>query len=949
MADKYLKETIQIPQVTPQDVVNATELFKQESQNPKSVILKNGALYAANNLLGFANHALREDDYLNDLKKYYRTNELDQKVDRSPLDRAVNYAGGYDWGMQNSVSDENLQDAINAARAYQLRDYVNSETDKRRNDAVKDYLENIAGMKAALADKDKGIERDRNDIVNDAVIFSGRQNYAQGGDVDTDSIDSALSDYSQLLEAYPNARKFLSNVQDLREKNNFSQDDSQIASAILHPVEFAKRAGDKFNKNVNTLMGVRTVEPDSNIDIYGYTPKEQAESALDLAGLMQTGAMPFAPTSSGGVLGTFAIPKRQITVNDPVRTAYPGIYDRPDEIARRAAQNVAEEDPAMKRLFGVTRDDLYELRKSRLEGNEAPNLVMPANPKGAKIAPQVMTRRNAQRIIDTLSEAEKYPTLYKGMDAWYEMGPLFERYKQISDDPVRDFKRFQTFTGMASPGSDVLTEINRGTAALNLANQKRFEDFLKYAGKPFSARIDTDFPEYLAGVMGHPYHSTAHGKPISKYVQTGNIEMESPKVPLYIQSAGVPETGFQIDLPVGDAHWSRGVGLADVRTAKDYGASVSMPELLSLGPWWNEKIAKPLGTNAVNAQARAWGTFAPATGVDTPVGAPKLELISQKIMDAARAYGIEPEEARDLLLMGKIYAPNMNLLEMHKKAKSGYAEGGSVDTDSPESAISDYSQLLEAYPNANKFLSALKSSVMQHLPSQEELTDPQYMMDTALNFGPLGLAMKVPENTVKAYKLFRTKKTSPDEIYPLFVNADKPVPMNEWVEAEVGKLLDSGKVASKLGPLAYRPGWHAGDIPVATHIGKGGKPPVYRPDEHVWAEVEFPADVDWQTIANERGINAKGQLVPKFAHITDQIPEGGFYRYKTSPSMTGNWLIGGGMKVNRLLDDAEVKAINEAAGYSDLPRLRDYLEANQQDPAIMEKFAKLAKKYGIGE
>jgi hypothetical protein len=57
------------------------------------------------------------------------------------------------------------------------------------------------------------------------------------------------------------------------------------------------------------------------------------------------------------------------------------------------------------------------------------------------------------------------------------------------------------------------------------------------------------------------------------------------------------------------------------------------------------------------------------------------------------------------------------------------------------------------------------------------------------------------------------------------------------------------------------------------------------------------------------------------AHITDQVPLGGFYRYKTNPNMTGNWLIGGNMKVNRVLPDEEVKAINDAAGTADLPRL----------------------------
>ena len=36
--------------------------------------------------------------------------------------------------------------------------------------------------------------------------------------------------------------------------------------------------------------------------------------------------------------------------------------------------------------------------------------------------------------------------------------------------------------------------------------------------------------------------------------------------------------------------------------------------------------------------------------------------------------------------------------------------------------------------------------------------------------------------------------------------------------------------------------------------------------------------------------------------------------------MEGNWLIGGSMKVNRVLGDSEVAAINSASGVSDLPR-----------------------------
>jgi hypothetical protein len=190
---------------------------------------------------------------------------------------------------------------------------------------------------------------------------------------------------------------------------------------------------------------------------------------------------------------------------------------------------------------------------------------------------------------------------------------------------------------------------------------------------------------------------------------------------------------------------------------------------------------------------------------------------------------------------------------------------------------------------------------------------------------------KIPEAVVKAYKLFKTKANKPDELYPLFVNANKSVPVGEWVPAEVGPIAASGKVKSKLGELAYRPGWHAGDLPVATHIGgksaPGLKAPDFRRPDEVWAEVEMPADVNWQDIANQRArLNKAGKPIPSTAHITDAIPAGGHYRYKTSPNLEGNWLIGGELKVNRVLTDEEVMAINEAAGVADLPRFTKFDE-----------------------
>jgi hypothetical protein len=174
--------------------------------------------------------------------------------------------------------------------------------------------------------------------------------------------------------------------------------------------------------------------------------------------------------------------------------------------------------------------------------------------------------------------------------------------------------------------------------------------------------------------------------------------------------------------------------------------------------------------------------------------------------------------------------------------------------------------------------------------------------------------MEAPSKTVKAYKLFRVHEKHPGKLFPLFIGKHEPVEMGKWVSAE--------HIPTK--GFAERPGWHAGELPMATHIGERGDPnvtaPTIRPHNQVWTEIEMPHDVDWQSEANRRGTNKQGKVIAREAHITNQVPHGGHYRYKTNPNMTGSWLIGGAMKVNKILSDAEVKKINKAAKSSDLPR-----------------------------
>jgi hypothetical protein len=375
-------------------------------------------------------------------------------------------------------------------------------------------------------------------------------------------------------------------------------------------------------------------------------------------------------------------PKLQ-TVKDPQRMAFPGIYGNPKEIAAKAASRVAPEDPALKQLFGVTRGDLYEMGQGR-KGNLPGTLPgAAAKPKGAAAAARVMTKENEQRLLDTLGEAQKHESLRHGMEPWYITDPAFQRMAQLigMEAAVREYDKLNHLIGMASPASEVMTEIPRGTAAYALDTQGRFKDFLKYAGMPEGKRTRR-FPADIRNVPGHAYHKTAQAGPMAKYLESGEMTMKTPKVPLYIQASGVPETGFQTATPVGDAHWSRAVGLADTRNWKTVkgkqaipGASVTNPEMAMLSPWWRNQIAGKLGIESVPAQALAWGTFAPQTGVDTPIGAGKLELLAKNIMMTAHRLGVSPETARDMILMGKTYAGKA------EGGTVGYAEGGEVKAE----------------------------------------------------------------------------------------------------------------------------------------------------------------------------------------------------------------------------------------------------------------------------
>ena len=253
--------------------------------------------------------------------------------------------------------------------------------------------------------------------------------------------------------------------------------------------------------------------------------------------------------------------------------------------------------------------------------------------------------------------------------------------------------------------------------------------------------------------------------------------------------------------------------------------------------------------------------------------------------------------------------------------------------------------------------------------------------------------------TRKAYKLF--VKSEDDKLYPLFVDANKEIKQGEFLEANFPdasfkgkrtpgsteknyvptkgakrtkgektkntgdpvlipdeatrkKLIDEGFITErskrtkeapfgKVTAVAARPGFHASQSPVATHLGpqdlkitkkeadklieSGVTPEAIkrrgkqfyvkrRAEDQVFAEVDMADDIDYQSILAKEGKT----------DINDYVPKGGSYRYSDGQADSDQWVVGGDMKVNRVLSREEARAIQKEMGVTDLP-YRDEVEA----------------------
>lgn len=242
-------------------------------------------------------------------------------------------------------------------------------------------------------------------------------------------------------------------------------------------------------------------------------------------------------------------------------------------------------------------------------------------------------------------------------------------------------------------------------------------------------------------------------------------------------------------------------------------------------------------------------------------------------------------------------------------------------------------------------------------PEEENDTQPDNTGEFSEGEGDIRFSIRTkpaPKKTGKGYKVFYLKD---GKLYPPMVanlgGVDTPVGV--WLDAEEGtragvsktgrpQVKQGGKgTQGGSGTLAYRPGWHLGEIPYAIQFNRkdeNGDRTLF-PADFVWAEVEYANEVDYQDEAMSYGYTAKGKFQHSLAGLP-KLPIDGSYRYRTNPNPeTDPWIITGAMKVNRLLTPSEVDQMVVDAGRE--PQKR------QEGAVTDEQIEALNKELGLVE
>jgi hypothetical protein len=266
------------------------------------------------------------------------------------------------------------------------------------------------------------------------------------------------------------------------------------------------------------------------------------------------------------------------------------------------------------------------------------------------------------------------------------------------------------------------------------------------------------------------------------------------------------------------------------------------------------------------------------------------------------------------------------------KVKSAFTRSGDRNAAARETFGVDLNTLEEA---ARLWSEALEAGY-EHITSAQYLAteEGQRVELSDMNTRYSLREKDPPKKTGVAYKVFYAKG---GQLYPPMVAnpGGAGTPVGVWLDADIGQAAPPSKTGrmqvqaggkgtnAAKGSLAFRPGWHLGDIPLAKQFARKNPETGVKdlfPADFVWAECEYAMDVNYQEEAMSYGYTENGKFRHSYAGLP-KLPTDGYYRYRTNPNPdTVPWVITGAMKVNRILTDAETDAICLEAGVEPMKR-----------------------------
>ena len=339
---------------------------------------------------------------------------------------------------------------------------------------------------------------------------------------------------------------------------------------------------------------------------------------------------------------------------------------------------------------------------------------------------------------------------------------------------------------------------------------------------------------------------------------------------------------------------------------------------------------------AVNALAELDGSSASLIEqykgryADSGVNLTTEQAMDEIAADFTEALTEDPEQFRKLARENKTVAQKLlnAIRDFIAKVKSLFKGKTAQNQASADAFGVDLSTLEEAARLWGEALEA--ASVQAHALTEQE----QRVEFSDVNTRYSLREKDPPEKTGVAYKVFYAKN---GQLYPPMVAnpGGAGTPVGVWLDADVGLAAPPSKTGraqvqaggkgtnAAKGSLAFRPGWHLGDVPQAKQFARKNPETGVKdlfPADFVWAECEYAMDVDYQEEAMSYGYTANGKFRHSYAGLP-KLPTDGYYRYRTNPNPdTVPWVITGAMRVKRILTDAETDAICRENGVEPMAR-----------------------------